>query len=200
MCGRYQFSTAEYKDFDAIVRDAQRRSGHNELNFQMAGDYSPSQILPVIISNGGRVVGDFQKWGIPGWRGGTIINARAETVTQKPMFKRSILAQRCVVPATGYYEWDSGKHKYFFQIPGKPLYLAGIYDVVDDMNCFVILTTAPNESVQGIHDRMPLILARDQIRPWLTDNAAALELLTITPPVLERVAADGQISFQDLNC
>ena len=114
------------------------------------------------------------------------------------MFRRSMAAQRCVIPASGYYEWDAGKHKYFFQVPGKPIYLAGIYDNVDGINCYVVLTTAPNASVEGIHDRMPLILSHDQVRPWLTDPQAALTLLTIVPPVLERSCEDGQLSFGDL--
>ena len=186
MCGRYLFSTQEYKEFRQIVRDAQRRSRgqHNELNFPMAGDIAPTNEAPVLVASGDKVVAEFQRWGIPGWRGGLMINAKSETVCEKPMFRRSMAAQRCVVPAAGYYEWDAGKHKYFFQIPGQPLYLAGIYDNVEGMNCFVILTTKPNATVQDIHDRMPLILGHDQVRPWLTNAQAALQLLTLVPPSL----------------
>ena len=102
MCGRYQFSADEYKEIRQIVRDAQRRSEGNELNFPMAGDICPSQVAP-----------EFQQWGLPGFRGRQqIINARAETGTEKPMFRRSIAFQRCVIPATGFYEWDAAKHKY----------------------------------------------------------------------------------------
>ena len=62
---------------------------------------------------GEKIVGEFQQWGLPGFRGRQqIINARAETVTEKPMFRRSIAFQRCVIPATGFYEWDAAKHKY----------------------------------------------------------------------------------------
>lgn len=198
MCGRYQFSTSEYKEFQQIVRDAQRRNGqHNELNFPMAGDIAPTATAPVLIASGNKVVAEFQRWGIPGWRGGLMINARAETVCEKPMFRRSMAAQRCVVPATGYYEWDAGKHKYFFQIPGKPLYLAGIYDNVEGINCFVILTTKPNTTVQDIHDRMPLILTHEQVRPWLTSDQDALQLLTIVPAPLIKTRKDGQLRFED---
>ena len=200
MCGRYLFSTQEYKEFRQIVRDAQRRSSgqHNELNFPMAGDIAPTAEAPVLIASGEKVVAEFQRWGIPGWRGGLMINARAETVCEKPMFRRSMAAQRCVIPANGYYEWDAGKHKYFFQLPGKPIYLAGIYDNIEGVNCFVILTTAPNETIKDIHDRMPLILTHEQVRPWLTDSQAALQLLTITPPALQRSSEDGQLRFGDL--
>ena len=199
MCGRYLFSTQEYKEFQQIVRDAQRRSNgqHNELNFP-AGDIAPTNEAPVLISSGNKIVSEFQRWGIPGWRGGLMINVRAETVCVKPMFRRSMVAQRCAIPASGYYEWDAGKHKYFFQIPGKPIYLAGIYDNCEGTNCFVILTTAPNATVKDIHDRMPLILNHDQVRPWLTDAQSALGLLTIVPPALQRSSEDGQLSFGDL--
>lgn len=97
MCGRYLFSTQEYKEFRQIVRDAQRRSGgqHNELNFPMAGDIAPTAEAPVLIASGDKVVAEFQRWGIPGWRGGLMINARSETVCEKPMFCRSMAARRC---------------------------------------------------------------------------------------------------------
>ena len=125
-------------------------------------------------------------------------NARAETVTEKPMFRRSIAFQRCVIPATGFYEWDAAKHKYFFQMPGQPLYLAGIYDNISGVNCFIILTTEPNDSVAPIHDRMPLLLSHEQVRPWLVDAGAALELLCSRPPLLQRTSCDGQLGFDDL--
>ena len=102
-----------------------------------------------------------------------------------------------MVPASGYYEWDAGRHKYFFRAPGRPLYLAGIYDNVDGANCYVILTTAPNASVEGIHDRMPLILTH-AVERCVTDPQAALALLTAVPPELERSCEDGQICFGDL--
>ena len=62
-------------------------------------------------------------------------------------------------------------------MPGQPLYLAGIYDNISGVNCFIILTTEPNDSVAPIHDRMPLLLSHEQVRPWLVDAGAALELL-----------------------
>ena len=112
------------------------------------------------------------------------------------MFRDSVLARRCVVPTTGFYEWDAARHKYLFQLPGSALlYLAGLYDYVDSQGRYVILTTAPNASMAPIHDRMPLVLQREQIRPWLADTEAALALLDTAPPLLDRVSADGQQSF-----
>ena len=176
MCGRYQFSADEYKEIRQIVRDAQRRSEGNELNFPMAGDICPSQVALVLVSRGEKIVGEFQQWGLPGFCG----------------------RQRCVIPATGFYEWDSANHKYFFQMPGQPIYLAGIYDNISGVNCFIILTTEPNDSVAPIHDRMPLLLSHEQVRPWLVDAGAALELLCSRPPLLLRTSCDGQLGFDDL--
>ena len=147
----------------SIKRFARSCAMHSAAAREM-NSISQSQVAPVLVSRGEKIVGEFQQWGLPGFRGRQqIINARAETVTEKPMFRRSIAFQRCVIPATGFYEWDAAKHKYFFQMPGQPLYLAGIYDTINGVNCFIILTTAPNDSVAPIHDRMPLLLSHEQV-------------------------------------
>ena len=198
MCGRYQFSAAEHEDLQSIIQDAQRHCQDSALDFHMDGDIYPSTKAPVMIACGNKVLGELQTWGLPSPRGNIIINARAETVTQKPMFRRNIAAQRCVIPTSGFYEWDSGKHQYLFQLPSQPIYIAGIYDNIDGVNHFVILTTAPNASVAPVHDRMPLVLPREQIRSWLTDPLAAMELLGTAPPLLERVCTDGQMSLGEL--
>ena len=72
------------------------------------------------------------------------------------------------------------------------------YDTINGVNCFIILTTAPNDSVAPIHDRMPLLLSHEQVRPWLVDAGAALELLCSRPPLLLRTSCDGQLGFDDL--
>lgn len=198
MCGRYQFSTEKFKELRQIVQDARRHSEQpDKMKLPVVGDIAPASVAPVLVAGGDKVVARFQQWGLPGWHGGLVINARAETVCDKPMFRRSMAGRRCVVPAAGYYEWDAARHKYFFRLPDKPLYMAGIYDNVDGEDRFVILTTAPNDTVRDIHDRMPLILTHEQVRPWLTDPQAALELLVSAPPPLERENEDGQMSLGD---
>lgn len=198
MCGRYQFSTEKFKELRQIVQDARRHSEQpDKVKMPIVGDVTPTSVAPVLVAGGDKVVARFQQWGLPGWHGGLVINARAETVCDKPMFRRSMAGRRCVVPAAGYYEWDAARNKYFFQLPDKPLYMAGIYDNVDGKDRFVILTTAPNDTVRDIHDRMPLILTHEQVRPWLTDPQAALELLVSAPPPLERENEDGQMSLGD---
>lgn len=196
MCGRYQFSMQGTPELQAVVRSAQQRSPRG-ISFPPCADICPTQAAPVLVGRGGRIAAEFQQWGMRRY-GKTIINARAETVAEKPMFRRDILARRCVIPASAYYEWDAARHKYRFSRQGEALYLAGIYDVQEDGRHFVVLTTTPNQSVRGVHDRMPLILRREDVRPWLTDNGAALALLVKEPPALERQTTDGQMSFGDL--
>ena len=211
MCGRYQFSLHQFQELRTILCCAQKRNHQfNELRLSAADpsgvpsrgavtDICPSDVAPVMVARGGEVVAEFQQWGFPNWQGKRIINARAETVTEKPMFRRSIAAQRCVIPASSYYEWNEYKQKYRFHRPEQPLYFAGIYDTKDGIDRFLILTTAPNDSVKPIHDRMPLILTHDQVRPWLTDDMAAMELLTGKPPILEKECCDAQLSMMDFS-
>ena len=124
MCGRYLFSSAESREMQKILRDAERRSRGQfpgEMNFPMAGDIAPTQVAPVLIASGDKVVAEYQRWGIPGWRGGLMINARAETVCDKPMFRRSMAAQRCVIPASGYYDVPPQHGRPAVRDPGQRL-------------------------------------------------------------------------------
>lgn len=190
MCGRYHFSTAGCPPLAALARRLQRTGETVPQN----GDVAPSgEALTVVQGAAGPEV-CLRTWGWPG-HGGQIINARAETVTEKPMFRDNFARHRCVIPASFFYEWDAGRHPYRFALPGEPLYLAGICNAEGR---FVILTTAPNGCMRPIHDRMPLILRPEQIRPWLSDPAAALALLESTPPELERESLDGQLRLEDL--
>ena len=140
MCGRYQFSVGRSEDLLRIARDTQRLSGEGAQPPLPDGDVCPAQRAPVLVSRGGKVVSELQTWGLPGPNGRLIINARAETVTQKSLFRRSIAARRCVVPATAFYERDAARRAYTFSLPDSPLWLAGIYDNVDGEDRFVILT------------------------------------------------------------
>lgn len=193
MCGRYQFTAEQNDEIRAIIRNVQRNSDHEKWAM---GEICPSALAPVLVARGNKVTAELQSWGMMGFRAGLIINAKAETVQERAMFRASIQSRRCVVPTTGFFEWDADKHKYLFRMPGQgATYLAGIYDAKENINCFVILTTAPNASVSNIHDRMPLVLEREAIRPWLTEPDVALQLLAQQPPLLERVPLDGQLSL-----
>lgn len=193
MCGRYQFTAEQNDEIRAIIRNVQRNCDKKKWT---KGEICPSALAPVLVARGDKVVAELQSWGMMAFPPKLIINAKAETVQEKALFRTNIQSRRCVVPTTGFFEWDADKHKYLFKMPGTgATYLAGIYDARDNINCFVILTTAPNASVANIHDRMPLVLERKDIRPWLTEPDVALKLLAQRPPQLERVSLDGQLSF-----
>ena len=195
MCGRFLFSAEENDEIRDIVNDVQRRYKRDELNFVMAGDVHPTVSAPVLVAKDNRVIAELQRWGLPRPQSsGYVINARAETALERPMFRSSVLERRCVIAANAFYEWDKAKYQYIFRpLNGGCLYMAGLFDRVEDVNCFVILTTAANASMQGIHDRMPLILQRNQVRPWLTERDTAVQLLGMVPPLLDVAAVDGQL-------
>lgn len=89
------------------------------------------------------------------------------------------------MPSTGFYEWDEQKKKHLFRLPGEQtLYMAGICKEYDGIQRYVILTTAANNSMKAIHDRMPVILPKDKMLLWATDTAAALDYLHNEMPEL----------------
>ena len=173
MCGRYLIEEEAYADILTLF------SGPDEPENIVRGEVFPTNSAPVIT----RVGAVAAKWGFPHWKSaGVIINARAETALEKNMFKKPLLTQRCVVPSSGFFEWDRAgggkkKEKYLLRLPGeRVLYMAGIMNTFRDASgcdysAFVILTTAANESVAQIHDRMPVILAHDEKDMWNSDDA-----------------------------
>jgi putative SOS response-associated peptidase YedK len=142
---------------------------------------APSQEVPVVIRDGGNRIA-MMRWGlVPSWTkdlrdARKPINARAETLTERPTFRGSLRHHRCLVPSTGFYEWKkegSGKVPYFIHLKGGALFaFAGLFDVWKDpegagLSTFTIITTAPNRTLSPIHDRMPAILREaDEVR-WL---------------------------------
>ncbi|MDO5601331.1 MAG: SOS response-associated peptidase [Oscillospiraceae bacterium] len=190
MCGRYQFTEPENARLRRVIR-ALKDKGED----WQPGDIFPSGKAPVLVAAEGRVYARVMKWGMPGVQR-LIFNARAETAIKRPMFRSSFFSRRCVAPSTGFYEWDGAKRQYLFRM-GKSdaVYLAGLYDRYDGEDCFVILTTQPNASVDEIHDRMPLVLEEKDVRGWLTEEETAKRLLEGRPPFLQRAVTDGQLSF-----
>lgn len=185
MCGRYTlFSDEDNREMLRIIEEVARQNPLREIP---KGEVFPTNLAPVLL--GGDRLALFQ-WGYPSFRGkGVIINARAETAADKPLFRRSLGAKRCAIPAAGFFEWDTAKHKYRFVLPGEPLlYMAGLYDAFEGQDRFVILTTAANDTVADIHDRMPVILTGEARRRWLTDPAAAPAILREAGPPLDRIA------------
>ena len=128
------------------------------------------------------------KWGFPQYqKKGLVINARAETVLERNMFRESVRRRRCIIPAGQYYEWDAQKNKVTFSGQDQPvLYLAGFFDRFQDGDHFVILTTAANASVSPVHDRMPLILEKEELESWIYDDAFLEFALRKVPAKLQK--------------
>jgi methionine-R-sulfoxide reductase len=176
MCGRftlthiYGFST-RFQLMDEMAQLTPR--------FNIA----PTQEHPIIISQSPNQM-VMMRWGlVPSWAkdpkiGNRMINARAETVTTKPAFRTSIKRKRCLVPATGFYEWkrlEGGKVPHYVHLKDDSMFaFAGLYDSWLNpqgrrLMTFTIITTTPNAMMSKIHSRMPVILSPEDEGLWLTN-------------------------------
>jgi putative SOS response-associated peptidase YedK len=172
MCGRYQLVQPGL--FTHIFGVAPHRV--EALALLANADVRSTQHVPVVLDERELAL---MRWGfLPSWAQGShraMINARAETIQEKPMFRRAFRAQRCVIPATGFYEWQAAtahgtpvKTPYLFTVQDQELFaFAGIWDTAQDIQTCAIITTAANALVAPIHDRMPVILHREDIAEWL---------------------------------
>lgn len=189
MCGRFTImleadDLREALDLGAIPDDWRPR-------FNLA----PSQPAGVVVDPLTRNLG-WMKWGlVPGWAkdpeiGNRLINARAETLAEKPSFRQAYARRRCLIPADGFYEWQhpvGGKgrgHPHHIHLAtGQPFFLAGLWErwqpkEAESLLTFTIITTQANEAIAPIHDRMPVILtgeiAWDWLRPHTIDELARI--------------------------
>ena len=176
MCGRFtaSFEFREIKLLFNLQRDIPL--------FAQRYNIAPSQEVPVIVQNEGVNQLKPMKWGlVPSWApdpaiGNRMINARAETITDKPSFKRLVQQRRCLIPADGFYEWRrQGNRKVPVWIhlkDKKPFAFAGLWDCWRDaegetLYTFTIITTMPNALVRSFHNRMPVIFDKLLAKQWL---------------------------------
>jgi len=201
MCGRYamfgpvQISRAMQRELDQMDLDLESVLNQREPQFNVA----PTQKAPVIARNeAGQAELKALRWGlIPAWAkdekiGARAINARVETVADKPMFRAAFKKRRCLVPASGYYEWkgETGhKQPYFIHDPdGDLLMFAGLWegwrpsDGAQWLQTFTIITGEPGKVSRDIHDRQPVILPPSLLTTWLDTSADdALGVLKVAP-------------------
>ena len=190
MCGRYQFTTEQCEEIIRIAKEIDERYG---VGAWSPGEIRPANRAPVLVIKDGEVRPELQTWGYK-LHDSLVINARAETAAEKPMFRDSVADMRCVIPSEGFFEWDKEKRKYHFRLPGEDaLYMAGLFMIKKGVPYYCILTTAANESMRDIHHRMPLVLKREQVTPWLEQTEATREFLTMIPPQMERTSTDTQL-------
>lgn len=178
MCGRY-YIDIDNEEIKRILKEAQKNIYEN----YKTGEIFPTNIAPTYIEDDINMKPLLAKWGFPKWDGkGVIINARAESINEKPMFKKLLLSNRCIVPASYYFEWkqeNNRKEKYKIKRPGSNIYMAGLYNIVADNSrqlslfnqsmdvYYTIITRNSNDSVSRIHKRMPLIFDAQEMFDWL---------------------------------
>lgn len=183
MCGRFAllYDHGFYGDF-RILDDDLPAKPEIKSNYNAA----PGQNLPVITQNEKGNTIQLMRWGmVPHWAkdpkiGYSLINAKAETLAEKPTWKHPFKRQRCIVPASGFIEWKregNCKTPYFIKLADREYFaFAGLYDIWKDAEgyehkSFSIVTTEPNEAVSAIHNRMPVILTPEQEDVWLSQEA-----------------------------
>lgn len=183
MCGRYSMSrppdlTAE--TYAARVVDTPPPPSWN---------VAPTDPVPVVVDRGeGRELRTL-KWGlIPSWAddpriASRLINARAETVAEKPAFRSALVRRRCLVPADGWYEWRQKRPHFISR--DEPIAFAGLYERNGDTRTFTIVTTSAAPDIAYLHDRMPVVLPPDLWDDWLdpaNDDVPALCGLLVPRP------------------
>ena len=191
MCGRYYFTrVSEDEKLDAVNKYMEK----NYPGEYKTGEIFPGDIVPAVIDRQGKIVAVPAGFGFPGYQDNKlIINARSETAVEKKTFADNLRERRVILPASGFFEWshDGKKTKYFFTVDSmQAIYLCGIYKIVDGKPRFVILTRAANESMIETHDRMPVIVDENSVRPYLTDRNAAMEIIATAAPMLSRQEAN----------
>ena len=186
MCGRYSFILEDEmikERFGVTVRSAIYKARYN---------CAPTQKLAVISNENPGELSLF-RWGlIPFWEkdisiGNKLINAKSETILEKPSFKNSFKSKRCLVLSDGFFEWKKGIVKTPFRIIRRDrsaFAMAGIWDKWtnpegEEIRSFAILTTISNSLMQKIHDRMPVILDRETEKKWIENSPheALIELM-----------------------
>jgi putative SOS response-associated peptidase YedK len=173
MCGRFTLAQSP----EAVARAFGLES---VPNFPPRYNIAPSQPVGVIVRGQNATKPEFRLmgWGlIPFWAkdpsiGAKLINARSETVTEKPSFRAAFKYRRCLIPADGFYEWQKvqggAKQPFYFSMEGNAVFaFAGLWESWNDIETCTILTTSANSLLQSIHDRMPVILSPEDYRPWL---------------------------------
>lgn len=194
MCGRYNFTVEQS---DEVIEILEQLNAKIQGKMIKTGEIFPTDLAPVLLEENKDISPAPAIWGFPKFNNkGVIINARAETANAKKIFRDCLQNRRCIIPSTGFYEWDKSKRKYLFRLAGtKVLYMAGLFTFYNEEMRYVILTTEANESIKDVHDRMPLVIPRNEIKDWIMDRKAAEQLLDRTPPQLVREAQDGQLSL-----
>lgn len=199
MCGRYTLTTPDPADLRARFPVGEAVEIRQRFNVAPGDD-----VLAVTTDREGQARGELLRWGlVPSWANEPdarlkMINARVETVTERPAFRQPFGRFRCLIIADGFYEWQAGPdaagraapRKQAFHITtgaGRPFAFAGLWSIwrgeQSKLRSCAILTTAANSAVASLHDRMPVILAPDAEAAWLDPATPREELIAMLTPL-----------------
>ncbi len=184
MCGRYTL-TKPFKNIVIHYSPVNAKTSHKPRY-----NIAPTQTAPIVIFVNDALELHSMRWGlIPSWSkdkktGSGFINARSETVHQKPSFRSSFKTKRCLVPADGYIEWEKtaeGKTPHYIYLPSKEIFsFAGLWSDSQGeegpVRTFSIITAEASPQLRSLHDRMPVIMPQDQRQAWLNPDADIEEL------------------------
>jgi putative SOS response-associated peptidase YedK len=168
-----------------VNRKLQSKPEFDQIKMPL-GEIFPTNIVPVIAPNKQHIATPYpMQWGFTmQGKGQPLINARAESVLEKPIFRKPLLERRCLIPATNYFEWekqDNKKIKHALRDPiSQVIYMAGIYRYEQEkqLPVFVILTRDAAPGIRFIHDRMPVILPKEAREAWVSDSADITSILS----------------------
>jgi putative SOS response-associated peptidase YedK len=209
MCGRKTLT----KDMQSIITELAIEEWENPDNYLPNYNISPTQNSPILIDIGKRIVrpmrwGLIQSWAKDDKFGSRMINARIETLLEKPSFRNLLPKKRCIVITDGYYEWKNdgvSKIPYYLKNPNdKLLPMAGLYDVWQHpdgnlLPSYTIITKEAQKDIATIHNRMPVILPQEHLDKWLkTEDSSvsdALELAENSKPTLEKYPVSSLVNY-----
>lgn len=201
MCSRYLLLEKHYR---AML---QRLGIASPPAYVSRYNIAPNTLIPAVRTAPGEAAPsvDFLRWGlVPAWSktadGPPLINARADSVTTKPSFRQAVRSRRCVIPASGFYEWLTvGRTKKPWLIQRKdqePFGLAGLWETWRGPNeafleSCAIITTDPNDVMRPIHDRMPVMLSAEDCQTWLAAEELSSETIAslLASPSADTISA-----------
>jgi putative SOS response-associated peptidase YedK len=185
MCGRFVIAVSP----EAVQAEFELNSTEG---FTVSFNVAPTQYAPVITNEHPKKL-SFYRWGlVPSWAkdisvGNKMINARADGIAEKPSFRSALKRRRCIVPVSGFYEWQKGEGKaktpmYIHLKDAEVFGLAGLWEVWnspdgDELCTFTIITTDANDFMTPIHNRMPVILPKADYAKWLDPNEVEAKVL-----------------------
>lgn len=198
MCGRFILTSNSDELVGLFELDI--KPPRLQPNYNIA----PTSLVPVVrhLETKGRYCNEM-KWGlVPAWAkdpaiGNRMINARSETVAEKPAFRSAFKKRRCLVPTNGFYEWkktEDGKQPYWIGLPDKQLFaFAGLCEIwrskqgAEELETFTIITTQASPELSSLHERMPVMIKPEMYNRWLDPETKASQLEELLVPYDDQI-------------